>query len=325
MRVEQLCRHAIDCCFVSGITRFHPRSPIATGNYLDSAEKFQSWSDDWHRWRLWSALRHFGTHFAESFRMSKSSWMMDPTRSREMPSCSVVNLAEIRRAFQISSWIWSIISEVVTVLGRPGRGASQVEKSSRSRGGADKSLARPTSPCRRTESIVFLERGFYPCADFQAFSWYRGGKEACQAIRAISTTSRREQSSSFFFLQVKAPKEIHAILTEILGEYAPSYATVKNWVAQFKPGDFSTCLAPRPGRPKTVTTLETIDQIHELILEDRRISVKSIVEQLGISRERTGSIIHEDLDMRKLSSKWVPKCRNAYQKRLRCKSSEQLL
>jgi hypothetical protein len=34
--------------------------------------------------------------------------------------------------------------------------------------------------------------------------------------------------------------EIHAILTEPLGEYAPSYATVKNWVAHFKRGDFST-------------------------------------------------------------------------------------
>jgi len=28
------------------------------------------------------------------------------------------------------------------------------------------------------------------------------------------------------------PKEIHAILIETLGEYAPLYATVKNWVAQ---------------------------------------------------------------------------------------------
>ena len=28
-------------------------------------------------------------------------------------------------------------------------------------------------------------------------------------------------------LQGKAPKEIHAILTETLGEHAPSYATVK--------------------------------------------------------------------------------------------------
>jgi len=96
----------------------------------------------------------------------------------------------------------------------------------------------------------------------------------------------------FFLLQVKAQKEIHAILKETLREYASSYATVKKWVAQFKRGDLSTCVAPRPGRPKTLTTPEIIDQIHELILEDRRISAKSRAEQLGISRERVGSIIH---------------------------------
>jgi len=84
-------------------------------------------------------------------------------------------------------------------------------------------------------------------------------------------------------------------------------------VAQFKRGDFSTCDAPRPGRLKTVTTPEIIDHIHELILEDRRISAKSIAEQLGISRERVGSIIHEDLNVQKLSAKWVPKCLNADQ------------
>ena len=88
---------------------------------------------------------------------------------------------------------------------------------------------------------------------------------------------------------------------------------------------FPTCDAPRPERPKTVTTPEIIDQIHELILEDRRISAKSISEQLGISRERVLSIIHEDLDKRKLSVKWVPKCWNADQKRQRFQSSEQVL
>jgi len=126
-------------------------------------------------------------------------------------------------------------------------------------------------------------------------------------------------------LQGKVPKKIHAILTETLGEYAPSYATVSNWVAQFKRGDFSTCDAPRPGRPKTVTILEIIDLIHELIWEDRRISAKSIAEQLGISRDRVGSIIYEDLVMRKISAMWVPKCLNADQKRQRYQSSEQIL
>jgi len=86
-------------------------------------------------------------------------------------------------------------------------------------------------------------------------------------------------------------------------------------VAQFKRDDFSTCDAPRPGRPKTVTIPEIIDHIHELILEDRRITAKSIAEQLGISCERFGSITLEDLDMRKLSAKWVLKFLNADQKR----------
>jgi len=126
-------------------------------------------------------------------------------------------------------------------------------------------------------------------------------------------------------LQGKAPKGIHAVLTETLGEQAPLYATVKNWVAQFKRGEFSTCDAPRPGRPKTVTTPEIIDQIHVLIFQDRRISAKSIAKQLGISREGVGSINHEDLDMLKLSAKWVPKCLNADQKLQPCQSSEQLL
>ena len=62
--------------------------------------------------------------------MSKSSWMMDPTRSREMSSWSAIDLGEIHRSSKISSWMWLIISGVVTFLGHSGRGTSQVEKSS---------------------------------------------------------------------------------------------------------------------------------------------------------------------------------------------------
>ena len=88
-------------------------------------------SDYWHRWHFWSAFRHFRTHFMESFRMTKSSWMMYPTPSREMLSCSAIDLANIRWSSKISSWIWSVISGMVTVLGHPEQGASQLEKSVR--------------------------------------------------------------------------------------------------------------------------------------------------------------------------------------------------
>jgi len=61
------------------------------------------------------------------------------------------------------------------------------------------------------------------------------------------------------------------------------------------------------------------------MLEDRRISAKTIAEQLGIWREQVGSIIREDLDMLKLSAKWVPKWLKTDLKRQRCQFSEHIL
>ena len=74
-----------------------------------------------------------------------------------------------------------------------------------------------------------------------------------------------------------------------------------------------------------MTTPEIIDQIHGLILEDCQILAKSIAEQQDISHERIRSIIHEDLDMWNLSTKWVPKCLNTNKKCQQCQSSEQFL
>jgi hypothetical protein len=46
---------------------------------------------------------------------------------------------------------------------------------------------------------------------------------------------------------------------------------------------------------------------------------------MGISRERVGSIIHEDLDTRNPSAKWVPKCLKADKKLQSFQTSEQIL
>jgi len=125
----------------------------------------KSCSDDWYRWRFWSAFRHFGTYFEESFRMSKSSWMMGPTLSREMPSCSAIDLAEILRPSKISSYIWSIISGVVTVLGRPRRGASQVEKPPRLNWATQFLTVAYDGACSRNVSVrmAWISFGALPC------------------------------------------------------------------------------------------------------------------------------------------------------------------
>ena len=68
-------------------------------------------------------------------------------------------------------------------------------------------------------------------------------------LRARFQQHRDASCHLAFFLQGKASQEIHTILTESLGKNAPWYATVKNWVAQFKLSDFSTCVVPIPGLP----------------------------------------------------------------------------
>ena len=115
--------------------------------------------------------------------------------------------------------------------------------------GVHKCIARPTSRCRRTEAIVSLRKMVYSCTELQVFSCYRGWMEACQATRAISTKWRRELSLSVFSCKARCSRKFTQFW-QTLGEHAPSYVTVKNWVAHFKRGDFSTCDAPHPGRPK---------------------------------------------------------------------------
>jgi histone-lysine N-methyltransferase SETMAR len=76
---------------------------------------------------------------------------------------------------------------------------------------------------------------------------------------------------------------------------------------------------------KSATTPEIIEQVHDMILGDRRIKVREIAETIGISKERVGYILHEELDMKKLCARWVPPSLTADQKRTRMKISEQCL
>jgi hypothetical protein len=55
-------------------------------------------------------------------------------------------------------------------------------------------------------------------------------READKSLAPLTSRCRRTVSI--------VSLEIHAILTETLGEHAPPYATVKNSVAQFKHGSF---------------------------------------------------------------------------------------
>ncbi|CEF59878.1 Transposase, type 1 family-containing protein [Strongyloides ratti] len=119
--------------------------------------------------------------------------------------------------------------------------------------------------------------------------------------------------------------EIFEDIKKVLEEDSLSYATIKRWVSEFKHGKTSLEDDPRSGRPKIATTKEIIEKVHEMIMNDRRLTVSEIAEKMEISEERTYHIITEELEMKKMFAIWVPNSLTIDQKRTRVQISKECL
>ncbi|KAG5338238.1 SETMR methyltransferase, partial [Acromyrmex charruanus] len=97
-----------------------------------------------------------------------------------------------------------------------------------------------------------------------------------------------------------------AELDNVHSTSAPVFATVYNWVNEFKRGRTSTCDALCSGRPIEAATPEIIHKIYDIVLTNRRVKVRELVETTGISHGTVISILHEQLDIKKLSARWMP-------------------
>jgi len=129
----------------------------------------------------------------------------------------------------------------------------------------------------------------------------------------------------FFIKESLMPNEIYLKFIKVYGDTSPSFSTIKKWAAEFKRGHTRLENDPREGRSKSATTPEIIEQVHDMVLDDRRMKVREIAETNRHFKKRVGYILHEKLDMRKLCARWVPRLLTADQKRTRMKISEQCL
>ena len=100
---------------------------------------------------------------------------------------------------------------------------------------------------------------------------------------------------------------------------------VYKWVKRFSEGRGSVTDEERSGRPVTSRTEENIAKVRQVLRENRRLTVRSIAEQVNIDRETVRKILTEDLDMRKVCAKMVPKELTEEQKQRRATVSQDLL
>ncbi|UYV70302.1 hypothetical protein LAZ67_7002473 [Cordylochernes scorpioides] len=81
----------------------------------------------------------------------------------------------------------------------------------------------------------------------------------------------------------------------------------------------------RAGRPSTSTTDEKINEVEKMILANRRITVREVAENLNISIGSCHSIFINDLGMRRVGAKFVPKLLNCDQKQHRMNIANEML
>ena len=101
-------------------------------------------------------------------------------------------------------------------------------------------------------------------------------------------------------------KQIHEDKGAILWQSASSYTIIKKWAAEFKCGWESIDDDSRSGRSSTSTTQENIEKICDLIIGDRRLKIREIVETVSISYELAQNIVNK-LGFSKVSARWVPR------------------
>ncbi|KAG5342870.1 SETMR methyltransferase, partial [Acromyrmex heyeri] len=121
---------------------------------------------------------------------------------------------------------------------------------------------------------------------------------------------KKEQYRSairFLFLNGKTCEEIKTKLDAVYGNSSPSMTTVRYWFNEFKRGRSSVFDEERPGRPADVITEEIVEKVHDMILADRRTKVHEVAEAIDVSYGTAFNILHDNLRMKRLSARWVPR------------------
>ena len=131
----------------------------------------------------------------------------------------------------------------------------------------------------------------------------------CLSSVGILLSANVEQRVNIKFLTKlgKSATETYNLLTEVYGDQCLSRTQVFEWFKKFKEGREDVGDNPKSGRPSTAKTQENVEKVARIVQGDRRLNIRAISELTNINKESVRKILHDDLGMKKVCAKVVPK------------------
>ena len=136
-------------------------------------------------------------------------------------------------------------------------------------------------------------------------------------LSAMEAVEHRSVIKFLLNLKGQTPTEIHQQIVEVYAEKCPYYSTVTHWVRKFKSGFLSVIDEPREGRLAAVVIEKNVSTVKKRVKQDRRITFKQLASETRISVGSVEKILHDPLNLNKVSARWVPRLLTADQKKER--------
>ena len=135
---------------------------------------------------------------------------------------------------------------------------------------------------------------------------------------------RRTICNEIVFENWKNTRETYGMLQTIFRPSCMNRASVFDWHKRFKEGRESVRDDERCGRSKAGRKPELIGQIKNFMDKERPVSIETISTQFDVSVGTVHTIIREELKMRKICVKFVPRVLKEDQKERRCHVSREI-
>ena len=138
-------------------------------------------------------------------------------------------------------------------------------------------------------------------------------------------TLEERYAIKFCFKLGKTATETYGMLQTAYGPSCMNRSSVFQWHKRFKEGRESLRDDERCGRSREVRTSEMIGQINDFMNRDRRVSIETLSAQFNVSVGAVHKIIREELKMRKICAKFVPRVLREDQRERRCNDSKEMV